>query len=88
MNQVFSDGNVVLGQKYKHQLLMDETKLDHINEQVTGALKEVRGGRDLHPDEINWAQELIREQEKIRKLTADAVQNEETERQVLEEGAE
>ena len=87
-NQTLNLGNVVLGQKYKHQLLMDETKLDHINEQVTGALKEVRGGRDLHPDEINWAQELIREQEKIRKLTADAVQNEETERQVLEEGAE
>merc|ERR1712240_57978 len=47
-----------------------------------------RGGRDLHPDEINSAQELIREQEKIRKLTAEAVQNEETERQVLEEDAE
>ena len=86
-NQTLNLGNVALGQKYKHQLLMDETKLEHINEQVTGALREVRGGRDLHPDEINWAQELIREQEKIRKLTADAVQNEETERQVLEEDA-
>ena len=86
-NQTLNLGNVELGKKYKHQLLMDETKLEHINEQVTGALREVRGGRDLHPDEINWAQELIREQEKIRKLTADAVQNEETERQVLEEDA-
>ena len=87
-NQTLNLGNVELGQKYKHQLLMKQKKLDHINEQVTGALKEVRGGKDLHPDEINWAQELIREQEKIRKLTGEAVQNEETERQVLEEGAE
>ena len=87
-NQTLNLGNVVLGQKYKHQLLMDETKLDHINEQVTGALKEVRGGRDPDPDEINWAQELSREQEKIRMLTGEAVQNEETERQVLEEDAE
>ena len=87
-NQTLNLGNVALGQKYKHQLLMVEKKLDHINEQVTGALKEVRGGRDLDPDEINWAQELIREQEKIRMLTGEAVQNEETERQVLEEDAE
>merc|ERR1712175_45510 len=66
---------------------MDETKLDHISDQVTGALKEVRGGRDPDPDEINWAQELSQEQEKIRMLTGETVQNEETERQVLEEDA-
>ena len=84
-NQTLNLGNVELGQKYKHQLLMKQKKLDHINEQVTGALKEVRGGKDLHPDEINWAQELIREQEKIRKLTGEAVQNKETERQVREQ---
>ena len=82
-------GNVVLGQKYKYQLLMDETKLIHINDQVTEALKGVRGGRDPQPDEINWAQELSQEQEKIRMLTGEAVQNEEeTERQVWEEDAE
>ena len=46
-------GNVALGQKYKHQLLMDETKLIHINDEVTEALKGVRGGRDPQPDEIN-----------------------------------
>merc|ERR1711954_515668 len=61
-NLILNLGNVALGQKYKHQLLMDETKLDHINDQVTEALKGVRGGRDPEPDEINWAQELSREQ--------------------------
>ena len=80
-------GNVVLGQNYKHQLLMDETKLMHINDQVTEALKGVRQ-RDPEPGKINWAQELSQEQEKIRMLTGEAVQNEETERQVLEEDAE
>merc|ERR1711872_1092721 len=63
-NQTLNLGNVALGQKYKHQLLMDETKLIHINDQVTEALKGVIGGRDPQPDEINWAQELSQEQEK------------------------
>merc|ERR1712240_70166 len=86
--QTLNLGNVVLGQKYKHQLLMDETKLIHINDQVTVALKGVRGGRDPQPDEINWAQELSQEQEKNQMLTGEAVKKGETERQVLEEDAE
>ena len=53
-NQTLNLGNVELGKKYKHQLLMDETKLIHINDQVTEALKGVRGGRDPEPDEISY----------------------------------
>ena len=34
-NKTLNLGAVVLGQNYKRQLLMDETKLIHINEQVS-----------------------------------------------------
>ena len=87
-NQTLNLGNVELGKKYKHQLLMDETKLMHTNEQVTEALKGVRQ-RDPEPGEINWAQELMQKQERIRMLPGEAVQNEEeTESEVWEEDVE
>ena len=86
--QTLNLGNVVLGQKYKHQLLMDETKLMHINDQVTEALKGVTQ-KDPEPGEMNWAQELMQEQERIRLLPREAVQNEEeTESEVWEEDVE
>merc|ERR1712240_144215 len=87
-NQTLNLGNVVLGQKYKHQLLLDETKLIHINEQVTDALKGVTQ-KDPEPGEMNWALELMQEQERIRLLTPEAVQNEEeTESEECEEDVE
>ena len=74
--------------KNLNQLLMDETKLMHINEQVTEALRGVRK-RDPEPGKINWAQELMQEQERIRMLPGEAVQNEEeTESEVWEEDVE
>ena len=67
---------------------MDETKLMHINDQVTEALKGVTQ-KDPEPGEMNWAQELMQEQERIRLLTPEAVQNEkETESEVCEEDVE
>ena len=67
---------------------MDETKLIHINEQVTEALKGVTQ-KDPEPGEMNWAQELMQEQERIRLLPGEAVQNEEeTESEVCEEDVE
>ena len=67
---------------------MDETKLIHINEQVTEALIGVTR-QDPEPGEMNWAQELMQEQERIRMLPGEAVQNEEeTESEVLEEDVE
>ena len=67
---------------------MDETKLMHINDQVTEALKGVTR-KDPEPGEMNWAQELMQEQERIRLLTPEVVQNEkETESEVCEEDVE
>ena len=37
-NKVLNLGAVDLGRKYTHQLLMDETKLTNINEQVSEAM--------------------------------------------------
>ena len=87
-NQTLNLGAVVLGQKYKHQLLMDESKLQHINEQVSEALYGVIQ-KAPEPGETNQAKELLQEQEKIRLLIPEEVQDEKvTESEVCEEDVE
>merc|ERR1712240_971000 len=87
-NQTLNLDAVVLGQKYKHQLLMDESKLQHINEQVSEALYEVTQ-KEPKPGETNWAKELLQEQERIRLLIPEEDQDEKvTESEVCEEDVE
>ena len=74
-NKVLNLGAVDLGKKYKHQLLMDETKLIHINEQVSEALYGVTR-KAPEPGETNWAKELLQEQEKLRLLIPQKIQYE------------
>merc|ERR1712240_953019 len=72
-NQTLNLVAVVLGQKYKHQLLMDESKLQHINEQVCEAVYGVTQ-KEPEPGETNWAKKLLQEQEKIWLLIPEEVQ--------------
>ena len=86
--KVLDLGAVDLGRKYTHQLLMDETKLTHINEQVSEAMYGMTR-KEPEPGETNWAQELLQEQERIRLLTPEAVLNKKvTESEVCEEDVE
>ena len=61
------------GRKYTHQLLMYETKLTHINEQVSEAMYGVTR-KEPEPGETNWAIELKKEQERLKLLIPQKVQ--------------
>ena len=72
-NKVLNLGAVDLGRKYTHQQLMDETKLTHINEQVSEAMYGVTR-KEPEPGETNWAIELKKEQERLKLLIPQKVQ--------------
>ena len=71
--KVLDLGDVDLGRKYTHQLLMDETKLTHINDQVSEAMYGVTR-KEPEPGETNWAIELKKEQERLTLLIPQKVQ--------------
>ena len=52
---------------------MDETKLTHINEQVSEAMYGVTR-KEPEPGEMNWAIELKKEQQRLRLLIPQKVQ--------------
>ena len=87
-NKVLNLGAVDLGRKYTHQLLMDETKLTHINDQVSEAMYGVTR-KEPEPGETNWAIELKKEQERLKLLIPQKVQEVKvTESKVCEEEVE
>ena len=87
-NKILNLGAVDLGRKYTYQLLISETKLTHINEQVSEAQYGVTR-TEPETGEMNWTKELLHEQEKIRLLIPQKVQDEKvTESEVCEEDVE